>query len=68
MPDDIRIIRRITRNLSFGYNLNDIINVYVDMVRYRHDQYIKPQINKADIVLKENYYIKDIVNLINESK
>jgi len=64
VPDDIRIIRRITRNLSFGYKLEDIVNVYIDMVRYRHEEYVKPQINKADLIVKETYDINEIVSII----
>ncbi len=69
-PDDIRIIRRITRNLSFGYKLDDILNVYIDMVRYRHEEYVKPQMNKANLIIKENYDIKGIISNIklNEKK
>lgn len=64
VPDDIRIIRRITRNLSFGYKLEDIVNVYMDMVRYRHEEYVKPQIKKADLVIKESYDINEIISII----
>ena len=64
VPDDIRIIRRITRNLSFGYKLEDIVNVYMDMVRYRHEEYVKPQISKADLVIKESCDINEIISII----
>ena len=64
VPDDIRIIRRITRNLSFGYKLEDIVNVYMDMVRYRHEEYVKPQISKADLIVNDNYNLQELLEKI----
>lgn len=64
VPDDIRIIRRITRNLSFGYKLEDIVNVYIDMVRYRHEEYVKPQISKAYLIVNDNYNLQELLEKI----
>lgn len=64
IPDDIRIIRRITRNLSFGYKLEDIVNVYIDMVRYRHEEYVKPQKGKANLIIDEKYNSHELLEKI----
>ncbi len=49
VPSDIRILRRIKRNLSFGYKLEDIINVYIDMARYRHIEPLMTQVTRFSL-------------------
>ncbi|MFZ2538442.1 MAG: AAA family ATPase [Oscillospiraceae bacterium] len=49
-PDE-RIVRRIKRNLGWGLTFDEITTVYLDMVRYRHDEYVEPTKWKADIIL-----------------
>jgi uridine kinase len=48
---DERIVRRLRRNMSWGLNFDEISNVYLDMVRYRHDEFVEPTKWKADIIL-----------------
>ena len=50
-PADIRIVRRIKRNLTWGLSLEDITNVYLDLVRYRHEEFVEPSKAKADVVI-----------------
>lgn len=50
-PADIRIVRRIKRNLTWGLSLEDITNVYLDLVRYRHEEFVEPSREKADVVI-----------------
>ncbi len=50
-PADIRIIRRIKRNISWGLNLEDITDVYHNLVRYRHTEFVEPTKTKADIII-----------------
>ena len=50
-PADVRIVRRIRRNLTWGLSIEDITNVYLDLVRVRHEQYVEPTKVKADIVV-----------------
>lgn len=50
-PADIRIIRRIKRNLSWGLSFEEIADVYVDLVRKRHEEYVEPTKKKADVVI-----------------
>lgn len=56
-PADIRIVRRIKRNLAWGLSLEDITNVYLDLVRYRHEEFVEPSKSKADIVVDSSHGI-----------
>jgi uridine kinase len=48
---DERIVRRLKRNMEWGLSFDDIANVYLDLVRYRHDEYVEPSKWKADFIL-----------------
>lgn len=49
---DERIVRRLKRNMAQrGLEFDEIAEVYLDMVRYRHDQYIEPTKWRADLIL-----------------
>lgn len=49
---DERIVRRLRRNMAhMGLGFDEIAEVYLDMVRYRHDQYIEPTKWRADLIL-----------------
>jgi len=48
---DERIVRRIKRNMKRGLTFDQISDVYLDMVRYRHDEYVEPSKWKADLIL-----------------
>ncbi len=49
---DERIVRRLRRNMAErGLSFDEIAGVYLDMVRYRHDQYIEPTRWRADLIL-----------------
>ena len=49
---DERIVRRLRRNMAErGLSFDEIAEVYLDMVRYRHDQYIEPTKWRADLIL-----------------
>lgn len=41
-PADVRVVRRIKRNLTWGLTVDEIADVYIDLVRYRHEQYVEP--------------------------
>ena len=49
-PDE-RIVRRLRRNMEWGLTFDDISNVYLDLVRYRHDEYVEPSKWRADLIL-----------------
>ena len=48
---DQRIVRRIKRNMRWGQTFDDITDVYLDMVRFRHDQYVEPTKWCADLII-----------------
>lgn len=49
-PDE-RIIRRLKRNMRWGLSFDEIADVYLDMVRYRHEEYVEPSKWRADIII-----------------
>lgn len=48
---DERIIRRLKRNMQWGSTFDQISEVYLDLVRYRHDEYVEPSKWRADFIL-----------------
>ncbi len=54
-PADIRIVRRLRRNLSRGLSFDEIADVYLDLVRYRHEEYVAPSVSRADLVLDSTH-------------
>lgn len=48
---DERIVRRLKRNMQWGLSFDEIANVYLDMVRYRHEEYVEPSKWRADFML-----------------
>lgn len=61
---DERIVRRIKRNTQWGLSFDEITNVYLDMVRYRHDEYVENTKWKADIILNGSSISNQAVNVI----
>lgn len=49
--DDVRAVRRIKRNITWGLTLEEITDVYMDLVRRRHDEFVAPSEKHADIVV-----------------
>jgi len=49
-PDE-RIVRRLRRNMARGLTFDEIASVYLDLVRYRHDEYIETTKWRADLIL-----------------
>ncbi|HLQ75272.1 MAG TPA: uridine kinase [Alloiococcus sp.] len=75
--DDIRIIRRIKRDMEErGRSLDSIITQYLDVVKIMHDQFVEPSKRYADIIIpegSENQVAIDLVankiqNIFNEKK
>jgi len=48
---DERIVRRIRRNQQWGLTFDEITDVYLNMVRFRHDQYVEPAKWTADVIV-----------------
>lgn len=49
-PDE-RIVRRLRRNMGYGLGFDEIASVYLDLVRYRHDEFVEPSKWRADLIL-----------------
>jgi len=64
-PDDIRLIRRIKRDLSDrGRDIDSIIEQYINFVRPMYIEYIKPTKNHADIIIQNEKSFKSALNLL----
>ena len=48
---DERIVRRIRRNSKWNQTCDEITDVYLDLVRFRHDEYVEPTRWRADLIL-----------------
>lgn len=48
---DERIVRRLKRNMKWNQTFEQISEVYLDLVRYRHDEYVEPSRWRADFIL-----------------
>ncbi len=48
---DERIVRRIRRNMKWNQTFDEITDVYLDLVRFRHDEYVEPTRWRADLIL-----------------
>ena len=49
--DDERAIRRVKRHMAWGQTFEEVTNIYLDLVRYRQDEYVLPTKWKADFIL-----------------
>ena len=49
--DDERAVRRLKRNMSWGLSFDEVAEVYLDMVRFRHDQLVEPIKWTADVIV-----------------
>lgn len=48
---DERIVRRLKRNMNKGLSFDEISNVYLDLVRFRHDEFVENTKWKADLIV-----------------
>ena len=64
-PDE-RIVRRLRRNMTYGLTFDEISNVYLDMVRYRHEEYVEPSKWRADLILNGSSFSERALFLIAE--
>ena len=65
-PDE-RIVRRLRRNMARGLPFDEISSVYLDMVRYRHDQYVEPSKWRADLIINGSSFSLTALNLLTEA-
>ncbi|MDN6731723.1 MAG: uridine kinase [Atopostipes suicloacalis] len=63
--DDLRIIRRIQRDIEErGRSLSSIINQYLTVVREMHQQFVEPSKKYADIIMPEGGHNKVAIDLV----
>ena len=48
---DERIVRRLKRNMQRGLTFDQIADFYLDMARYRHDEYVEPTKWRSDLMI-----------------
>jgi uridine kinase len=63
---DERLVRRIKRNTQWGQKFDQITNVYLDMVRFRHDEYVEPSKWRADIIINGSKFSDTALIMIKE--
>lgn len=62
---DVRIIRRITRDINErGRTLDSVIEQYLTTVKPAHDQFIEPYKKFADIIIPEGGYNKVAIDIM----
>lgn len=61
---DERIVRRIRRNTTWGLTFDEITDVYLDMVRFRHDQYVEPTKWTADLIINGSGQTDLVCNML----
>lgn len=62
---DVRIIRRITRDIKErGRTLDSVINQYLNVVRPMHLQFVEPSKRYADIIIPEGGFNKVAIDII----
>jgi uridine kinase len=62
---DIRIIRRITRDIrERGRTLESVIGQYLSTVKPAHEQFIEPTKKFADLIIPEGGYNKVAIDIM----
>lgn len=50
-PADERIVRRLRRNMTWGLSFDEIAEAYLDLVRFRHADFVEPSKAFADLTV-----------------
>lgn len=61
---DERIVRRLRRNMEWGLSFDEISDAYLDLVRFRHDEFVEPTKCQADIILNGSGDFRKAAELI----
>jgi uridine kinase len=48
---DERLVRRLARDTEDGYDFKEIVDEYLDIVRFSHDKYVEPTKWYADLII-----------------
>lgn len=64
-PDDIRFIRRLTRDMSErGRTVESVVKQYLEVVRPGHFSFIEPTKEYADIIIPEGGYNENALRVL----
>lgn len=61
---DERIVRRLKRNMRWNQTFDQIAEVYLELVRYRHDEFVEPSRWRADFVLNGSALSQQALQMI----
>lgn len=61
---DERIVRRLRRNMGWGLSFDEVSDVYLGLVRYRHDEYVEPSKWRADLIINGSKQSDTAITLI----
>lgn len=61
---DERIVRRLRRNMAWGLSFDEIADVYVDLVRFRHDEYVENSKWRADMIVNGSKQSAQVIDMI----
>lgn len=61
---DERIVRRLRRNMAWGLSFDEIADVYVDLVRFRHDEYVENSKWRADLIINGSKQSEQAIDMI----
>jgi len=61
---DERIVRRLRRNMEWGLSFDEIAEIYLGLVRYRHDEYVEPSKWRADFILNGSNPSQEALDII----
>ena len=65
IPSDIRLIRRINRDVhDRKRSIKSITKQYLETVRPMHEQYVEPSKNYADIIIDDHKSIESIIEIL----
>lgn len=54
LESDERLVRRIKRFQTYGHTFDEITERYLDTVKFRHNEFVEPTKNRADIIINGN--------------
>lgn len=61
---DERIVRRLKRNMAWDESFDEITDVYLDLVRFRHDEYVEASKWRADFILNGTLASEKALNIV----
>jgi uridine kinase len=63
---DERIVRRLRRNMTWGLSFDEIADVYLNLVRFRHDEFVEPTKCRADLIVDGAGDFGNVLGMVRE--